>query len=250
MTIVRIAMCMGNAGISGWFDMKSIVSKCLTGIAISLGVLIALIILFILPPIGRHYYIPSMSMAPNLMPGDLIYSSNFGYTFSSDKLPSRGDIITFKPEAARQIFIKRTIGLPGDKVQMRRGRLYLNDVLIERKSKGTERLSHHYKNESYVYSLYEEQFSRDIYSFQILEKNDTERLDNTKKVTVPKGYVFVMGDNRDHSFDSRVAVYSGGAGIVPIENIIGEVKYILVPSKSCKNDEGLFCPKRNFFHKL
>ena len=240
-------MFTGSVGIGGWFDMKSVFFKSLAGLAILLGVLL---VLLILPPIGKHHKIPSMSMAPALVSGDLFYSSNYAYTFSADKIPTRGDIITFKPDGGRLIFIKRVIGLPGDKVQMRRGRLYLNQVLVERKLKGTELLHLKFKSEAEAYTLYAEQYAQDGQSFQIFERSDTAQLDNTAIFTVPKGYVFAMGDNRDNSYDSRVSASRGGAGFVPIQNIIGEVKYILVPTKSCKNDEGLFCPKRKFFHKL
>jgi len=231
--------------------MKSNFGKYLFRVSVSLICFAFLFLVFlILPPIGKHYHIPAMNMAPNLMPGDIIYSSNYGYTFSDDKLPQIGDIITFKPEGVRLIFIKRVIGLPGDKVLIRKGRLYLNDTLVERKSVGNEQLQLGFKKETESYSLYAEKLAKNSRPHRIFEKSDKEQFDNTAIRTVPKGYIFVMGDNRDHSFDSRVPVINGGAGFVPIENIIGEVKHIIFPTKSCKNDDGIFCPKRKFLHKL
>ena len=181
-------MFTGSVGTSGWFDMTSNFGKKMITLLVSLGGLAVFLLIFlILPPIGRQYSIPSTSMAPSIMDGDIIYASNYAYSFSEDKVPQRGDIITFRPSPKRSIFIKRVIGLPGDKVQIRGGRLYLNDNLIERTSKGIERLHLNFKREAESYSLYEEPLASDIQPYQIFEKSDTERLDNTVIFTVPKG---------------------------------------------------------------
>lgn len=251
MTIVRIAMLMRHVAKSGWFDMRSNFGKYCFRIGVALICFAFLFVVFlILPPIGKHYHIPAMNMAPNLVPGDIIYSSNYRYTFSDDKLPKIGDFITFKPEGGRQIFVKRVIGLPGDKVQIREGRLYLNDTLVERKPIGTMHLHSGFKKKAESYSLYEEQLTQSSKPHQIFEKSDKERLDNTAIYTVPEGNIFVLGDNRDNSYDSRVPVMNGGAGFVPIENIIGEVNVIIFRTKSCRNEEDIFCPKRKFLHTL
>ena len=188
MIIARIAMFMGSVEISGWFKMSSTFRKYIFRTGISLSCFAFLVLVFlILPPIGRHYHVPAASMFPTLIPGDIIYSSNYGYTFSDDKMPQRGDIITFIPEGGRQVFVKRVVAMPGDRLQIRQGRLYLNDTLVERKSKGTERLHLRFKREAETYALYEEQFAEDMQSFQIFEKSDNERLDSTPIFTLPKG---------------------------------------------------------------
>jgi len=239
-------MLMGHVGIGGLFNMKPIFLKCLLGVPI---LLTGLIILLILPPIGKHYRIPSVSMAPTLIPGDIVYASNYAYTFTDDKTPPRGKIIIFKRENSNISFVTRVIGLPGDKVQLRAGRLYLNDMLVERVPQGDRLLKQNVTKKTFNLSLYEEQLTQDTQVFQIFEENDRSSLDNTPVFHVPKEHIFVLGDNRDNSIDSRIPITRMGVGYVPLKNIIGEVEYILIPSKSCKNDKGLFCPKRGFLQK-
>lgn len=230
--------------------MSPFFPKLLKGLGIVLSLFLGVIFIFILPPVGRHYKIPSSNMSPNILVGDIIYASNFAYTFSNHKVPERGDIISFKPTNESPVFVKRVIGHPGDTVQVKDGRLYLNDVRIERKLGGEHKLKAPFAPHSQDYTLYKEYLSKRTLPISIFERSDSGPLDNTEIFKVPEGFVFVLGDNRDNSMDSRVSLIRGGAGFVPLENIIGEVRYILVPAKSCENGTDAFCPKRNFFQKL
>ena len=134
--------------------------------------------------------------------------------------PNRGDVVVFKfPQDNRTDYIKRVIGLPGDKIKLENGRLYVNGELVERAeiedfvirdSKGNAERYH-----QYVETL------PDGVKHKILEVSDSENEDNVPELTVPQGYYFVMGDNRDRSDDSRVNV-----GFVPFENLVGKARFL------------------------
>ena len=215
-----------------------------------MGFCLILLIGLLFPPFGGQYRIPSMAMAPTLVTGDVIYASNYGYTFSNDKHPVRGDMIIFRTTADGPIFVKRVVGLPGDAVQMRSGDLFLNEERVERTFKSEESLKNSFRQRVETVKLYDEALPSSETSFSIFDTNDTSKLDNTQTFNIPEGHIFVLGDNRDNSWDSRAPKQAGGAGMVPIQNIIGEVKFILRATKSCKNDEGHFCPERKRFQKL
>lgn len=198
-----------------------------------LAILIALIIRsFWLEP----FRIPSGSMYPTLRVGDYLFVTKYSYGYSRYsfpfglplfkgrvlyKEPKRGDVVVFKfPQNTHTDFIKRIIGLPGDKVQVIHGRLYINGEKIDREDKGR------YIVDEYVtipefYHLYEEKLPNGV-KHQIIEITDKERIvDNTDEFEVPKDSFFVMGDNRDRSDDSRISV-----GFVPKENLVGKAKFI------------------------
>lgn len=197
------------------------------------AVLIALIIRsFWLEP----FRIPSGSMYPTLRVGDYLFVTKYTYGYSRYsfpfglplfkgrifyKEPKRGDIVVFKfPQNTHTDFIKRIIGLPGDKVQVKNGRLYINGTRVEREENGR------YIVDEYVaipefYKQYTETLP-DGLQHQIIELSDRERIvDNTELFEVPEGSFFVMGDNRDRSDDSRISV-----GFVPKENLVGKAKFI------------------------
>ena len=200
---------------------------------IVLAVIIAVLIRsFLLEP----FRIPSGSMYPTLRVGDYLFVSKYSYGYSrysfpfglpifegrlKYKQPQRGDVVVFKfPQNTHSDFIKRIIGLPGDKVQIKEGRLYINGELIERKKIGS------YVIDEYVtmpefYHQYEETLPDGV-KHMILEVSDKERIvDNTEEYVVPEDAFFVMGDNRDRSNDSRISV-----GFVPKENLVGKAKFI------------------------
>lgn len=197
------------------------------------AVLIALIIRsFWLEP----FRIPSGSMYPTLRVGDYLFVTKHAYGYSRYsfpfglplfkgrifyKEPKRGDIVVFKfPQNTHTDFIKRIIGLPGDKVQVKNGRLYINGTRVEREENGR------YIVDEYVaipefYKQYTETLP-DGLQHQIIELSDNERIvDNTEVFEVPEDAFFVMGDNRDRSDDSRISV-----GFVPKENLVGKAKFI------------------------
>ena len=138
----------------------------------------------------------------------------------------RGDVIVFRPEGDNKNFIKRVIGLPGDQIQMRQGLLFLNGERLLVENTGKYDYSNSYGNIENADLLTETLPSGR--SFTVLDAQKNSALDRTEVRTVPAGYYFMMGDNRDHSFDSRVTVAKGGAGLVPKENIIGRAEIVLL----------------------
>lgn len=199
-------------------------------IAIALAVLIRT---FFFEP----FNIPSGSMKPTLLVGDYLFVQKPAYGYSRysfpfglapiegriwDKEPQRGDVIVFKlPSNPRVDYIKRVIGLPGDTIQMRGGRLYLNGREVEREAVGLKKVEGEYGGDVVMHEYI--QTLPDGTMFTIYEESDEEPLDNTPPYTVPEGHYFFMGDNRDNSQDSRVG---HSVGFVPYENFVGRADFI------------------------
>jgi len=217
-------------------------------------VLWALGIAFVLRTfIFQPFHIPSGSMLPGLMKGDYIITSKFSVGYGRhaatpfpfpvnegrlfERELDRGDVIVFRPEGDNKNFIKRVVGLPGDQVQMKQGLLYLNGERVKIEPQGTESYKNSYGNPEAADILIEK-FSNDN-AHLIYDSQKNSPLDNTQVRTVPAGHYFMMGDNRDQSFDSRVSVAQGGAGFVPKENIIGKAEIIML---SVNEDFVLFKP--------
>lgn len=196
-----------------------------------------LIALFVRTVAFEPFNIPSGSMIPTLLVGDYLFVSKYSYGYSRHSLPlslpiipgrimvnapERGDVAVFKlPSDNSTDYIKRIVGLPGDRIQMRQGRLWINEKLVKRK-----------RVEDFVYT---DRFGRinRVAQFnetlpngrvhKIMEQTDQGELDNTKVYTVPKAHYFAMGDNRDNSLDSRVM---SGVGFIPIENFVGRAEIL------------------------
>ncbi len=186
------------------------------------------------------FNIPSESMLPTLLVGDYLFVSKYSYGYSRHSLPfsppifsgrlmagqpKRGDIAVFKlPRDNSTDYIKRIVGLPGDKIQMRRGTLWINGKAIER-----QRIADFVYSNSlgHVYRVpqYRETMPNGTGYATIDLVIDGEH-DNTLVYSVPPGFYFAMGDNRDNSLDSRVAVTQGGVGFVPAENLVGRAEVL------------------------
>jgi signal peptidase I len=183
------------------------------------------------------FSIPSGSMVPTLLVGDYLFVSKYAYGYSrfsfplgaipiegriKGKQPEQGDVIVFrKPTDVRIDFIKRLIGLPGDKIQMKNGRLYINDKKVERDYLGNTET--YLSNGSLaMHRRYRETLPNGR-SHLIIERSDNGPLDNTPPYIVPEGHYFMMGDNRDGSQDSRVL---NDVGYVPFENLVGRATYL------------------------
>jgi signal peptidase I len=229
---------------SAWSEIVEIVKTVVYALAIAL----VLRIVFFQP-----FTIPSASMEPNLYEGDYIIVSKFSYGYSKHSIPfspplfkgrileqqaKRGDIVVFKlPSDNRTDYVKRLIGLPGDRIQMKQGLLYVNDQLVPR-----ERLSP-VKDELPGGQV------RDVDRFQerlatgktfvTQDYGPDNPYDNTDVYVVPEGAYFMMGDNRDDSSDSRVPPALGGVGYVPAENLEGKAQIILL---SWKPEASIFKP--------
>jgi signal peptidase I len=189
------------------------------------------------------FNIPSESMVPTLLVGDYLFVSKFSYGYSRYSLPlglplipgrilytppERGDVAVFKlPRDNETDYIKRIVGLPGDRVQVRGGRLYINDTLVDRR-----RIEDYIaRNEQTGQLERKPRFVETLpggRSHEILEVSDNEPLDNTPVFTVPANHFFAMGDNRDNSLDSRVAPDSPlrGVGYIPRENLVGRAEFL------------------------
>ncbi len=182
------------------------------------------------------FNIPSGSMIPTLLEGDYLFVSKFSYGYSYHTIafgyplfqgrifgsqPERGDVAVFKLPTDPSIdYIKRIVGLPGDRVQVREGRLYVNDELVERTRIGGYELRDRFGRVEQV-TEYEERLDDRTYS--VLERTQNHFLDNTQVFEVPADHYFAMGDNRDASQDSRVL---NAVGYIPEENLVGRAEFL------------------------
>lgn len=183
----------------------------------------------------QPFSIPSGSMRPTLLEGDYLFVSKWAYGYSRHSLPfspplfsgriwasepERGDVVVFKfPPNPSIDYIKRVVGLPGDKIQMRDGVLFINDEPVKREKLGQitdpditemDRPVDHYR----------ETLPNGV-SYETLDLTEGGVGDNTREFVVPEGHYFMMGDNRDNSADSRFSV-----GFVPAENLVGRANVI------------------------
>lgn len=193
----------------------------------------------------RH--IPSSSMKPTLLIGDYIFISKFEYGYSrytfplgdifnyfsgrkGGSKPERGDIIVFRPPSMPDTdYIKRLIGLPGDRVQVINGRLFLNGDPVPTKPDGVfydESPSGTKTDTAKAIPQYIETLPNGV-SYHVLDDKPNGEFDNTPVYIVPEHKYFFMGDNRDNSSDSRASV-----GFVPEENIVGKAKIVFFSNES------------------
>lgn len=181
----------------------------------------------------QPFSIPTASMQSTLMIGDYFIANKWAWGFGKYSFPvplpfngrflefgqpQRGDIAVFH-NISNEDYIKRVIGLPGDTIQMKAGRLYINGTMVEREEigKSTDTDS----NMSTVpVTLYKETLPNGV-THTIQEISDDGGLDNTDVYTVPAGHYFMMGDNRDRSADSRVL---SQVGYVPFDAFVGKAE--------------------------
>jgi signal peptidase I len=203
---------------------------------------VVLVVLLAKGAIAEPFYVPSGSMEPTLMIGDALLASKYPFGYSAASLPiqitvpetgrlfgaapKRGDVVVFRwPGDRSQAWVKRVVGLPGDRIQMRQGQLFINDHAASLKPDGTGEAEDDSGSSEPAYR-YIETLPGGV-AHEIFKIRDNGRLDNTPEVTVPPGHLFVMGDNRDNSADSRVPVREGGVGLLPMDNLFGRADAVV-----------------------
>lgn len=193
------------------------------------------------------FHIPSESMVPTLAVGDRVVVTKFPYGFSKNSVPfnlgsflpetksrlfegvpKRGDIVVFKHTRDSKTMIKRVIGLPGERIAMKAGRLFINGERVEqelaREYVFTRRDGQQARVREYLETL------PGGYAHDIVEVSDRAPLDNIKEILIPEGHLFMMGDNRDMSADSRE---TWNLGPVPIVNLMGRAEIISYSLGKC-----------------
>ena len=184
--------------------------------------------------IFQPFNIPSGSMEATLLVGDYLFVSKSAYGYSRYSFPfgmvpisgrvagftpTRGDVVVFKfPGDNSTDYIKRLIGLPGDRIQMKNSILYINDKAVPR-VRAQDYIEHFGPQEHHV-TQYRETLPNGV-SYDVLQRDPEGDLNNTQVFVVPEGHYFMMGDNRDNSADSRANV-----GYVPFENFVGKAEII------------------------
>ena len=201
------------------------------------------------------FSIPSGSMLPTMAIGDYLFVHKWPYGFSKfsfpfqvpsfegrvlAQYPERGDIIVFRPPGQEDTdFIKRAIGLPGDTIEVRGGMLILNGRPLVRQPAGMVALAVSPNSPCRVvpgatpmvranadggrdclYPAYRETLPGGR-SYLTIDQVETGPGDDFAPITVPAGHLFMMGDNRDDSLDSRFSPYVGGVGLVPLDHLVG-----------------------------
>ncbi len=203
------------------------------------------------------FMIPSESMMPRLLVGDYLFAAKWSYGYSGaslpidwdsgkgrifGSLPEPGDVVIFKHPVDRTDYVKRVIGLPGDTVQMVDGQLVLNGQPVPKQrvadfvlpttvgrgcGRGGEERTERNADGGFTchFPQYRETLPNGV-AYNVLDLGE-QASDNTPPVIVPEGHVFMMGDNRDNSLDSRFRAEPGrGVGMVPVENLVGEASFM------------------------
>ena len=208
----------------------------------------------------QPFWIPSGSMKETLLIGDFLFVNKMAYGYSRwscpfgicpitgrifGSEPEPGDIVVFRHPGTGADYIKRVIGTPGDRVQMRDGVLFLNDEEVPQTPDGVFTETYERQGSMRQFPRCENapvgqggtcEKSRAIetlpngVSYPVLNISDNSPGDNTPAFTVPDGHFFFMGDNRDNSLDSRAPRNVGGVGMVPFDHLIGRARHVVFSS--------------------
>lgn len=245
--------------------------------------------LFVLTMFGfEQRVIPSESMVPSLQVGDRVLVNKFAYGYSRysvpwgvdrilplgegrifEKLPERGDVVVFMHPHFRRVMIKRVIGLPGDRIEVRNEQLYLNDEPVPSEEVRELNYIPHGKNRIYPTREYRETLGDTQYLTHQWRRNAAG--DTTAVFQVPDGHLFFMGDNRDNSKDARdlsghcapvngvisragcqprVSLSDASVGFVPVDALIGRGVTVAWTTKRCRQGRGIDCPPKRVWRGL
>lgn len=202
---------------------------------IAVALLVALVFRLL---VFQPFTIPSESMQPTLLVGDYLVISKFDYGWSRwslpggvipfkgklfPRLPNRGEIVVFRrPTSQGDVLIKRVVGLPGDRVRVQDGELVLNGRPVGREGIG-EGIDP--GDDPVTVARSRERLGAAV--FETFDRGPDRPGDDTPVFEIPDGHVFVMGDNRDNSLDSRWSADEGGVGLVPQERLLGRARFIV-----------------------
>ena len=188
----------------------------------------------------QPFNIPSGSMKSTLLVGDYLFVSKYSYGYSRYSIPfgpplfdgriwgsepERGDVAVFKLPADNETdYIKRVIGLPGDRIQMIDGRLYINGEVVRREPMEDFVDVDYFGNRQRI-TRYREILPNGV-SYQVLDIHRASFADNTREYEVPPGHYFLLGETRDTASDSWVTMVRGGVGFGPSHNFLGRAEII------------------------
>jgi signal peptidase I len=183
------------------------------------------------------FHIPSSSMKPNLLIGDYIFVNKWSYGYGRyslpihidfidrkifSKTPKRGDVVVFvPPKDSKRYYIKRIIGIGGDKISIGDGKIFVNDCQIIDEETGifTDRIEE--LDMSVDFKVYDEK-NCDSRNYQVMNLNGMPSLHIEDEYIVPESHVFMLGDNRDNSKDSRF----DDVGFIPEKNLVGKASFV------------------------
>ena len=214
-----------------WWQNESVVETVKT-----IGIVVG-IVAFVQTLLFQPFRIPSSSMEGSLEVGDYLFVSKYTYGYSIYSIPliapanasderllggeaERGDVVVFRlPADPSQDYIKRVVGLPGDRIQVISGVLHINGVPVK-----LEQIEDRVDILEDGSEMHVQRFLETLpngIKHVVLNRDDESRFDNTQEFVVPTGHYFMMGDNRDNSNDSR-----GDVGYVPAANLVGRAQII------------------------
>jgi signal peptidase I len=210
-----------------------------------------------------QYAIPSESMVPHIEVGDRVTVSKFAYGYSrrslpfnaglllpasthrfAEQMPQRGDVAVFVHPMSGETMIKRVIGLPGDTIAIRDRTLWINGVAVE--TSAPELVMRRVHPRGRELAERQEETLPGGLRHAIHNLTDGGQFDEFAAYTIPPGHLFMMGDNRDNSLDSRWS----GMGAVPMENLIGRAEFIYYVQPGCWRDPTVACPMPRWMRPL